>query len=134
MPAENHDHGINWGLMISSSIISLVSIALAWWMYVKKPAAATEAASVLPNTYELSRNRFYIDEIYGILIVKPMAGLAAFCRVFDLYLLDGLVDLLGQVPRFVGNLFRPLQNGLVQFYALLMILGVAGFLLAVVLR
>ena len=41
---------------------------------------------------------------------------------------------LWQVPRFAGFLFRPIQNGLVQFYALLMALGAAGFLLSVLLR
>jgi NADH-quinone oxidoreductase subunit L len=56
------------------------------------------------------------------------------CRIVDTYLLDGLVDLFGQVPAFLGYLVRPLQNGLVQFYALLMALGVAGFLLSVLLR
>ena len=54
--------------------------------------------------------------------------------MLDLYVVDGLVDLFGQVPRFLAFLFRPIQNGLVQFYALLMVLGVAGFLLSVLLR
>jgi len=133
LPA-NESHGVNIGLMVGSSIIALAGISVAWWLYVKKPAAADELSRALPNTYQLSRNRFYIDELYDIFVVKPMAGLATFCRLFDQYLLDGLVDLLGQAPRLAGNLFRPLQNGLVQFYALLMILGVAGFLLAVLLR
>ena len=46
----------------------------------------------------------------------------------------GLVDLAGQVPTFIGFIVRPIQNGLVQFYALLMALGVGGFLLAILLR
>jgi NADH:ubiquinone oxidoreductase subunit 5 (subunit L)/multisubunit Na+/H+ antiporter MnhA subunit len=120
--------------MAGSSLLALGGIAVAWWMYVKKPAAADELARSLPVAYQLSLNRFYIDDLYDIFIVKPMTGLSIFCRVFDLHLLDGLVDLLGQVPRYCGALFRPLQNGLVQFYALLMVLGVAGFLLAVLLR
>jgi NADH-quinone oxidoreductase subunit L len=62
-----------------------------------------------------------------------LAGLAAFCRIIDLYVVDSLVDLLGQMPRLVGQLFRPIQNGLVQFYALAMALGLAMFLLAQVL-
>jgi NADH-quinone oxidoreductase subunit L len=59
-----------------------------------------------------------------------LAGFTAFCRIFDLYVLDGLVDLIGQIPRLFGVLFRPVQNGLVQFYALAMILGLTVFLLA----
>ena len=56
-------------------------------------------------------------------------GWPTFARLFDLYVVDGLVDLIGQVPRFVGLLFRPIQNGLVQFYALAMALGLVVFLL-----
>ena len=82
----------------------------------------------------MSRNLFYVDDLYDIFVIKPMTGLATFCRLFDQYFVDGLVDLLGQCPRYAGSVIRPLQNGLVQFYALLMILGVAGFLLAVWLR
>jgi NADH-quinone oxidoreductase subunit L len=103
-------------------------------MYVKQPALPTKLAEDLPGPYELSRHRFYIDELYDIFIIKPLTGFTTFCRMFDTYVVDGLVDLLGQVPRFLGFLFRPIQNGLVQFYALLMILGVAGFLLSVLLR
>ena len=62
---------------------------------------------------------------------------SAFVRrliLFDQYILDGIVDLIGQLPAYVGFLLRPAQNGLVQFYALLMALGVAGFVVAVLLR
>ena len=45
---------------------------------------------------------------------------------------DGVVDLVGQVPRLIGLVFRPIQNGLAQFYALAMALGVTVFLLAIV--
>ena len=84
--------------------------------------------------YGLSRNQFYLDEIYAMLIVRPLSGLAQVLRAVDTYLVDGLVDFLGQVPRFVAILFQPLQNGLVQFYALLMALGLGGFLLSVLMR
>jgi proton-translocating NADH-quinone oxidoreductase chain L len=125
---------IKWPLMIGSSLFALGGIAVAYWMYVKQPALPTKLAEDLPGPYELSRHRFYIDELYDIFIIKPLTGFTTFCRMFDTYVVDGLVDLLGQVPRFLGFLFRPIQNGLVQFYALLMILGVAGFLLSVLLR
>jgi NADH-quinone oxidoreductase subunit L len=54
--------------------------------------------------------------------------------VLDQYIVDGLVDLIAQVPRFLGLMFRPMQNGLVQLYALLMVLGLAGFMLSVLMR
>jgi hypothetical protein len=46
--------------------------------------------------------------------------------------LDGLVDLTGYLFRWLGFRFRPVQNGLVQFYALAMVLGLTVFLIALV--
>jgi NADH-quinone oxidoreductase subunit L len=134
MGVGDHAHEINWPVMVVSTLFALGGIAVAYWMYVVQPASAAQLARGLQGPYELSRNRFYIDELYDIFIVKPLSGFTVFCRYFDLYVVDGLVDLCGQVPRLVGFLFRPLQNGLVQFYALMMVLGLAGFLLAVLLR
>ena len=59
--------------------------------------------------------------------------MAHVCRIIDTYILDGLVDLIGQMPAFMGFTVRPVQNGLLQFYALLIALGIAGFLLSVLL-
>ena len=132
--AGEHEEAANYALMAVSSVIALAGIAGAWLWCVPYRAAAEKFVRAWPGVYHLSLDRFYIDELYDIFIITPMTGLTVFCRIFDLYLLDGLVDLVGQLPRFCAFLFRPLQNGLVQFYALLMILGVAGFLLAVLLR
>ncbi len=128
---ENQTH---LALMVISSLVALGGIGLAWNMYVRDPASAGNLARAFPGPYEWSRNKFYLDEIFAALIVMPLTGLAYLLRLFDLYILDGLVDLLGQTPRFAALLFRPIQNGLVQFYALLMVLGAAGFLLSVLMR
>ena len=120
--------------MASSSIIALGGIGLAWLMYAYQPGLAAKWASAVPSLYQLSLNKFYLDEIYAFFLVQPVLGLAAFGRAFDLYVVDGLVDLLGQFPRFLGLMFRPIQNGLAQFYALAMALGLTVFLIALVWR
>ncbi len=130
--SEAHPH--NMMVMSASSLIALAGIGLAWWMYVRRPATAKELAQALPGAYGLSRNKFYLDELYDAFIVKPLVGFAQVLRVLDLYVVDGLVDLMAQVPRWLGILVRPMQNGLVQFYALVMVLGLAGFLLSVLMR
>jgi NADH-quinone oxidoreductase subunit L len=128
------EHRHNVVLMVLSSLVVLAGIALAYLFYVKKPMLPLALAFKMRGLYEMSRNKFYLDEIYIAFFVKPLQGLAWLARVLDQYLIDGLVDLVAQVPAFVGYLFRPLQNGLVQFYALLMALGLGGFLLSVLLR
>jgi len=127
-------HGHNWLLMAGSTLVGLIGIAVAWWMYVREPGFAGRLVRHAQGLYQLSLNKLYVDELYDIFFVRPLTGLAAFFRVFDQYVIDGIVDLVGQVPRFIGALLRPIQNGLVQFYALAMMLGVAVFLGALVLR
>ncbi len=131
LPPLEHEHP-NWALMIVTTIIGLGGIALAAVMYAvpsELPAKLARGAGFL---YQLSLNKFYIDELYEAFIVQPLQGLAVFLRQIDLNLVDALVDLVGNVPRLLGSLFRPVQNGLVQFYALAMILGLTVFLLALV--
>jgi NADH-quinone oxidoreductase subunit L len=123
---------MNWSLMGVSGLISLAGIGIAWWMYVARPQLAALMQERFPGLLALSENRFYIDEIYGWLIVAPLSAFARICRVFDLYVVDSFVDLVGYLPGQFGKIFRPMQNGLVQFYALAMILGVTVFLIAMV--
>jgi proton-translocating NADH-quinone oxidoreductase chain L len=125
---------LNIVLMLLSSLVALGGIVIAWWMYVRQPALPGEIVQHAPAAYQLSRNRFYLDEIYTALVVMPLAAGAAFCRAFDLYFVDGVVDTVGQTPAWLGKVVSPIQNGLTQFYALLMVLGLTGFLLAVLLR
>jgi NADH-quinone oxidoreductase subunit L len=132
---KGHAHeGMNLGLMTMSGVLALAGVGLAWLMYVRRPALAVNLAKRNEGLYELARNRFYLDELYTAFIVKPLGVLAQLCRVIDHYVVDGLVDSIGQVPRFLGLLFRPIQNGLVQFYALAMLLGLTVFLLSLLMR
>ncbi|MCS6853078.1 MAG: NADH-quinone oxidoreductase subunit L [Gemmataceae bacterium] len=130
--ALNH----RWGVMALSSLVALAGVGLAWWLYGAdlRREMVHRLAQRFPSLYEASLNKFYVDELYAFFIVAPMTALAAFCRIFDQYIVDSLVDLMGHVPGLVGRLLRPIQNGLVQFYALAMMLGLTVFLGALVWR
>ena len=73
--------------------------------------------------YQLSSGKFFVDAIYNLLIVWPLRMLAAVSYWFDRWVIDGLVNLCGQVPIVCGAVLRSLQTGMVQFYALAMVLG-----------
>jgi NADH-quinone oxidoreductase subunit L len=122
----------NLGLMIGSSLIGLAGIAVAYLTYVRQPELPTVLARRFQAFYQLSLNKFHFDELYLAFFVRPLEGLAQVCRAFDQWIVDGLVDLGGYVPRLVGTLFRPVQNGLVQWYALTMAVGLVVFLIAFV--
>ena len=91
-------HGPNFLLMAYSSIIALVGIGTAYLMYVKQPDLAGIASRKLAGLYEMSCNKFYFDEIYELVIIKPLTVIAHVCKIVDTYLIDGLVDLIGSDP------------------------------------
>ena len=75
------------------------------------------------SPYKLSAHKFFFDELYDWTVVKPMRLLALACYWLDRWVIDGLVNLVGWVPVATGSLMRSLQMGLVQFYALAMLVG-----------
>jgi NADH-quinone oxidoreductase subunit L len=117
-------------LLAASILVVAVGIGMAWLMYYRYPGMAGRWAANLHALYQLSLNKLHLDEIYYAFVVAPLSGLAIACKFLDLQVLDSVIDHLGQIPAFIGQLFRPIQNGLVQFYALAMALGLTVFLIA----
>jgi NADH-quinone oxidoreductase subunit L len=132
LPFDQAEQHINWVLMGVSTAVALAGIALAYLFYVARPEIPGQLAKSAQGLYQLSLNKFYIDEIYDAFILQPLGWLAARCRATDANWVDALVDLTGKTPGVVGELFRPIQNGLVQFYALAMVLGLTVFLLSLI--
>jgi NADH-quinone oxidoreductase subunit L len=125
------EHREDFLLMTISAVVALGGIGVAWVMYVAQPGLPGRLVQRMQAAYQMSLNKFEVDELYEAFIVRPLLGFAEFCRLIDHYLVDGIVDLIGHVPRLIADfLFRPMQNGLVQFYALAMVLGLTVFLIA----
>jgi NADH-quinone oxidoreductase subunit L len=122
-------HHLNWGIMAVSTVLSLSGIAIAYVFY--RNGGAEKAPPGLDRIFAWSRDKLYVDELYHAVFVKPAEVIAFLARVFDNFL-DGFSRLIAAIPRFVGSWVRPMQNGLVQFYALSMVLGLAVFLSFVV--
>jgi proton-translocating NADH-quinone oxidoreductase chain L len=129
--AKEISHHLNWTLITVSTLLALGGIGLAFALY--RNGGAEKAPNGLGGVFALSRNKLYVDELYYAVLVKPAEVLAFLARVFDGFL-DALTRLIAAIPRFVGQWVRPIQNGLVQFYALSMALGLAVFLSFVVFR
>ena len=77
----------------------------------------------------MSLGKFFLDELFTYLIIKPVKIVALLCTLFDKYLIDGLLDLIGSIPATLGRLVRPIQNGFVLNYAWVMLLGFVVFLI-----
>jgi NADH-quinone oxidoreductase subunit L len=97
-----------------------------------QPALPRKLAQSMQGLYQLSLNKFYVDELYDAIIVKPLNAVARISGGLDEYGIDSVIDLIGRVPRLLGSVFQPVQNGLVQYYALTMMVGLIVFLIALI--
>ena len=125
------EHHLNWTMMGVSTALALFGVALAAGVYGN--GGAEKAPTGLEPVFAASRSKLLVDELYYAVFVKPAEVLAFLARVFD-SVLDGFTRVVSSVPRFVAEAVRPIQNGLVQFYALSMALGLMVFLSFVVFK
>jgi NADH-quinone oxidoreductase subunit L len=116
---------------IASSIIALIGIVIAFYFYVvNRPAAAAVGLKLAP-VVKFLYNKWYIDEIYGIFILKPLWILAHILAGIDRFVIDGLVFIVSFIPSIIGYSLKPTQRGVLQRYAVGMIAGLAAVILGV---
>jgi NADH-quinone oxidoreductase subunit L len=110
---------------LTSTILTFFGIAVTATLYLggRKTVERLTRFMDIFGLYTLSYGKFFIDSIYATFVVLPLLGVARLAAWFDSTIIDGLVDSIGSAPKRFGATLRPLQNGLVQFYALAMMLG-----------
>lgn len=132
-PAGASHGGTAW-VVWASVLLAGSGVALAWVLYCWRPTWPAELAQRWPLAWQASRNKFYLDELYVAALVRPGEGLARAAAQVDQHIVDGFVDAVGQAPVVMGRWLRPVHNGLVQFYALGSLLGLAVLVIALLLR
>jgi NADH-quinone oxidoreductase subunit L len=123
-PAQ-HSHSLELLLMGVVFILVLGSIALAYLMYVKNPSLPERFTQKVRLLHQLVFNKYYIDEVYDLLVVKPLDWMSetVLWKFIDVKIIDGLVNGTGSVVRVSGQALRVIQSGLVQNYALFFVFG-----------
>lgn len=117
------------GLGIGGAI-SVFGIFIAYFFYVAQPATPAILIARLRPLYTLFVNKWYFDELIDLLIVRPALAIGRFAnRVFERFVVDGLVSGTEDVVGGTGRVVRVVQNGFVRSYALLLIAGFAGLAL-----
>ena len=118
-----------WGLAGISVLAGLAGITLAYLVYVKKAIAAESIVARFPRVYKLLQNKYYIDEIYLWLIHNVMDGFAKVLYWFDIYIIDGIINLIGLTTRGCGSALRRTQTGQLQTYALVFFFAIVAIYL-----
>ena len=120
------EHHLHWSVMFMSSVIALAGIGFAWIFYVASPAIPASIAGAMKPLYRISQGKFFLDEIFTGMIVLPLRGIAILATLVDKYLIDGIVDTVGKVPKSLSIIPRQLHGGVVSSYAGVMWAGVVA--------
>jgi NADH-quinone oxidoreductase subunit L len=141
------------GLMVLSVLVGVCGIWLAYRFYVRSPEISEQLAERWAGAHAVLSHKYYVDELYNATAVegtmRTARGLWSVDRnvidgavngtgwvtllsswisgLFDLHVVDGLVNLTGRTAQESSFVFRRIQTGLVQNYALLMVVGVFAF-------
>jgi NADH-quinone oxidoreductase subunit L len=106
-------------LMGASVLIAFSGLALAWFLYVKRPELPARIADSLGGLYTLVLNKYWIDELYSAVLIGPLIALSrvVLWQTIDQKVIDGTVNESAVAARDVSQIIRQQQSGLVRSYA-----------------
>jgi NADH-quinone oxidoreductase subunit L len=114
------EHNTEWMLIGLSTGLVIVMIIVA--------RVATKTPNFVENTgiAKVLENKWYVDELYDAVIVRPLAALSdALDRFVEKLGIDGIVNGIGRLVRWSSDRVRLLQTGQVGFYIFVMVIGMA---------
>jgi NADH-quinone oxidoreductase subunit L len=130
-PHENHPPLMLEVFLIGLSIaIALTGVLVSWRLYSKHDIGGDAIVQKrLGKFYHRMENKFFVDEIYEMFILKPFVAFGrSIIMGIDKYVIDGFVNGLGTVTIMIGQVIKRMQTGYVGHYALLLVVGVLAIL------
>ena len=114
----------------SATVAMIIGFVAAYVMYIRRPDLPGKLAAQNPGLYQFLLNKWYFDELYDTIFVKPALWIGrAFWRGFDDWLInDKLTEGLGRRVQNVTSWVVRLQSGYVYHYAFAMLIGIAALL------
>jgi len=127
----NIEHSLELMLESLNVVLALIGMGVAYKLY-SKDAIEAKANTLVKKVII---NKFYIDEIYELIIMKPIvAASKLIANVIDPKGFDLVIKLNVWIYRSTGEVFSKLQNGLVRYYALYMIIGVSAMSIYIIIK
>jgi NADH-quinone oxidoreductase subunit L len=93
-------------------------------MYISKGAVPAQESEVRTGLQNVVYNKYYIDELYDIVFVKPMRTLSNLLYSFGEFFVDLFVDGTGKLVKALANLGRQTQTGSIGTYIFAMVVGI----------
>jgi len=114
-------------MMVLSSLIAILGIALAAVFYWLKPAIPKAIGARFHESVRLLQGKYFIDEMYDRVVVQPLNIAGKIFFLIDQLVIHATVEGLGRLPLLAGRIVRPTQSsGKLQGYGLGMVIGIAG--------
>jgi NADH-quinone oxidoreductase subunit L len=116
---ENAGHGTELLLMGISVTVALLGWWLAYLLYYKRPELPQKIAEALGGLYQAVVHKYYIDELYAVLFVKPLieGSTRILWQDVDRKVIDAAVNDAGEGARHVSDEVRHMQSGNIRSYA-----------------
>lgn len=126
LPEASHiSVSTEFALMGTALTLVVLVILTTYVLYVSKKTLPASSDSELSFLDKLSYNKFYVDEIYDAVIVKPLALLSDFnSNILEKQFIDRIVNFTGKSVQWSGKTIRLIQSGDVNVYAIFMVFGI----------
>jgi NADH-quinone oxidoreductase subunit L len=119
----NLDH-VPFGIEILPTVLGILGILTAYVMYILRPELPELLATRFAPVYRLLLNKYYVDEIYDVIFVRPYRALArGLWHVGDEDIIDGIPRGGALIARGSAGGFARLQSGSLAQYAFVMLIG-----------
>ena len=123
------EHPPFWFLILTPILVTL-SIPIAYYLFVKNKNLPSQIASVNKPLYQFLLNKWYFDELYDVLFVRPSKNIGLFLwKIFDIKLIDGFgPDGISALIKKCSLKANKFQSGFIYQYAFVMLLGFSALL------
>ncbi|WP_371036647.1 MULTISPECIES: NADH-quinone oxidoreductase subunit L [unclassified Rhodosalinus] len=126
----NEAHEVPKWVKTSPFLAMLIGLGVAYWFYIANPALPGRLAQSQRPLYLFLLNKWYFDEVYDFVFVRPMRATArVLWRRGDGDVIDGTINgiAMGAIP-WLTRLAGRAQTGYIFTYALAMVLGLVGLI------
>ena len=116
---EAASHGTELLLMFVSVAVAVLGASLAWVLYVSKPYLPQKIADALNGFYTAVVNKYYVDELYAKVFVKPLidGSTSILWQGVDRKVIDDTVNNAADGARSISDEVRHMQSGNLRSYA-----------------
>ncbi len=136
LTALSHNHGAEWAFAGLSVAVAAVGLFIAWALYLKQTGVPARIVARIPAFHRMVLNKYYVDEIYEVLVVRPIHVLSiVLWKVADIVLVDKvMVSGPPALLRGLGVVGRALQSGNLMAYAFWIFIGFTALIVYAAVR